>query len=174
MIERKAQAFLQDWKRRSTRKPLVVRGARQVGKTRLVVDLFGKREFDNVLEINFELQRAFAEYFRSNDPAKIVPLLEAATGIRVTDGRTLLFLDEIQAAPQVLESLRYFHERRPGLHVVAAGSLLEFALEDFGHSMPVGRVEYLFILKTAVQATHVRAGAHARAEKAFSPPSLNG
>ena len=145
MIERKAQAFLEDWKRRSTRKPLVVRGARQVGKTRLVVNLFGKREFDNVLEINFEFQRGFAEYFLSNDPAKIVPLLEAATGIRVADGRTLLFLDEIQAAPQVLESLRYFHERRPGLHVVAAGSLLEFALEDFGHSMPVGRVEYLFM-----------------------------
>lgn len=145
MIARRALRFLQDWKCRSTRKPLILRGARQVGKTKLVTELFGKAEFAEVVEINFELHPELAEYFSSNDPAKIVPLLEAATGKRIIDGDTLLFLDEIQAAPMVLMSLRYFLEKRPRLHVIAAGSLLEFALESFGHPMPVGRVEYLFM-----------------------------
>ena len=145
MINRKALDYLRDWKNRRTRKPLVLRGARQVGKTKLAVDLFGQREFETVVEINFEANHEFADYFRSNDPGKIIPLLETATGRRITDGRTLLFLDEIQAEPQILASLRYFYEKRPTLHVMTAGSLLEFALEDFGYSMPVGRVEYLFM-----------------------------
>ena len=145
MINRKALEYLIDWKNRRTRKPLVLRGARQVGKTKLAVELFGKREFENVVEINFEANHDFADYFRPNDPEKTIPLLETATGQRIMDGGTLLFLDEIQAEPQILASLRYFYEKRPSLHVVAAGSLLEFALEDFGYSMPVGRVEYLFM-----------------------------
>ena len=145
MINRKALDYLSDWKGRRTRKPLVLRGARQVGKTKLAVDLFGKREFETVVEINFEANHDFADYFRLNNPEKTIPLLETATGQRIIDGKTLLFLDEIQAEPQILASLRYFYEKRPALHVMAAGSLLEFALEDFGYSMPVGRVEYLFM-----------------------------
>ena len=145
MINRKALDYLSDWKSRRTRKPLVLRGARQVGKTKLAVDLFGKREFETVVEINFEANHDFADYFRLNNPEKTIPLLETATGQRIIDGKTLLFLDEIQAEPQILASLRYFYEKRPALHVMAAGSLLEFALEDFGYSMPVGRVEYLFM-----------------------------
>lgn len=144
-IERKALDFLKEWKTRKTRKPLIVRGARQVGKTKLIRDLFGRREFKSVIEINFEVRRDLAELFLSNDPAKIVPLLETVVGERIIDGATLLFLDEVQAAPQVLVSLRYFYERRSALHVIAAGSLLEFALSDFEHSVPVGRVEYLYL-----------------------------
>ncbi len=144
-IERKSLNFLKEWKTRSTRKPLIVRGARQVGKTKLIRDLFGAREFASVVEINFEVQRDLAELFTSNDPAKIVPLLETVAGKRIVDGETLLFLDEVQAAPQVLASLRYFYEKRPSLHVVAAGSLLEFALADFEYSVPVGRIEYLYL-----------------------------
>jgi len=145
MINRKALAYLEEWKTRSTRKPLVLRGARQVGKTKLVVDLFGKKEFEEVVEINFEANHEYAEYFRSNDPDRIVQALETVTGKRIIDGRTLLFLDEIQSEPQVIASLRYFYEKRPTLHTIAAGSLLEFALEEIKYSMPVGRVEYLFL-----------------------------
>ena len=144
-IERKALNFLKEWKTRSTRKPLVVRGARQVGKTKLIRDLFGAHEFASVVEINFEVQRDLAELFLSNDPAKIVPLLETVAGKCIVDGETLLFLDEVQAAPQVLACLRYFYEKRPSLHVIAAGSLLEFALSDFEYSVPVGRIEYLYL-----------------------------
>ena len=145
MINRKALGYLREWKDRATRKPLVVRGARQVGKTSLVVDLFGESEFESVVKIDFEEMEGAGDYFRSKDPDKIVPLLEAATGQRIIDGRTLLFLDEIQAQPQVLATLRYFYEKRPSLHVIAAGSLLEFALEKCEYSMPVGRIEYLFL-----------------------------
>ena len=144
-IERRTLNFLKEWKVRPTRKPLIVRGARQVGKTKLIRDLFGVREFESVVEINFEVQRDVAELFNSNDPSKIVPLLETIADRRIVDGKTLLFLDEVQAAPQVLASLRYFHEKRPSLHVIAAGSLLEFALADFTYSIPVGRIEYLYL-----------------------------
>ena len=101
MINRKALDYLSDWKSRRTRKPLVLRGARQVGKTKLAVDLFGKREFETVVEINFEANHDFADYFRLNNPEKTIPLLETATGQRIIDGKTLLFLDEIQAEPQI-------------------------------------------------------------------------
>lgn len=120
MIDRRALFYLKEWKTRHTRKPLVLRGARQVGKTKLAADLFGKNEFESVVEINFEARHEYAEYFRSNDPAKIVALLETTAGKRIIDGNTLLFLDEIQAEPQVLASLRYFYEKRPSLHVIAA------------------------------------------------------
>ena len=108
MINRKALGYLREWKSRATRKPLVVRGARQVGKTSLVVDLFGASEFESVVKIDFEAMEGAGDYFRSKDPDKIVPLLEVATGQRIIDGKTLLFLDEIQAQPQVLATLRYF------------------------------------------------------------------
>lgn len=144
-MKRKALDYLTDWKDRSDRKPLVVRGARQVGKSYLVRELFGRTHFRNTVEVNLEQSRQLAAAFDSNDPAQIVPTLELSTGQRIVDGETLLFLDEIQTTPNVLQSLRYFKERRPGLHVVAAGSLLEFALTEQPFSMPVGRVEYMFL-----------------------------
>jgi hypothetical protein len=164
MIHRKALDYLKEWKTRSTRKPLVVRGARQVGKTSLVVDLFGAAEFESVAKIDFEAMEDAADYFRSKDPEKIIPLLEVATGQRIIDGKTLLFLDEIQAAPQVLATLRFFHEKRPTLHVIAAGSLLEFALEEFEYSMPVGRIEYLFLEPLSFEEFLPAVGARGLAE----------
>ena len=83
--------------------------------------------------------------FSSKDPARIIPLLELHLDLPIVPGRTLLFLDEIQAAPEIISVLRYFHEQAPELHVVAAGSLLEFALADLRSSMPVGRIEYLHL-----------------------------
>ncbi|MCK5796022.1 MAG: AAA family ATPase [Deltaproteobacteria bacterium] len=123
----------------------MVRGARQVGKSTLVHMLAKTSLFDHLLEIDFELEPDAASLFTSKDPHITVGLLEARYGVALRPGRTLLFLDEIQAAPQILASLRYFYERMPGLHVIAAGSLLDFALASRELSMPVGRIEYLHL-----------------------------
>ena len=130
---------------------MILRGARQVGKTFLVREL--AKGFSNYLEVNFEEDGSISELFRSKNPQTICELLEAKFDISLTDGKSLLFLDELQdAEPCVLESLRYFYEKRPGLHVVAAGSLLEFLLDaderkskKDSFSMPVGRIEYMFV-----------------------------
>ncbi|MCU0728458.1 MAG: ATP-binding protein, partial [Planctomycetes bacterium] len=140
-MRRFALDYLQEWKTKPSRKPLVVRGARQVGKSHLV-RMFASDVFHNILEINLEIDREAPSLFASKEPATILPLLEARYGTAVEPGGTLLFLDEIQAAPQLLSCLRYFHEKKPELHVIAAGSLLDFALADHQFSMPVGRIEY--------------------------------
>lgn len=135
---------LNTWGKSMNRKPLVVRGARQVGKT-FLIRLFAKKNFEHLLEINFERDPEAASLFVSNDPKTIIQLLELQFNISIKQGDTLLFLDEIQAAPQVLSCLRYFYEEMSGLHVIAAGSLLEFVLEEPAFSMPVGRIEYLHL-----------------------------
>ena len=152
------------WKDRPTRKPLILRGARQVGKTHLVREL-AKASFEHFVEVNFEESAGLAPLFRSKDPAVIGELLADKFSTPVVDGRTLLFLDELQAAePYVLESLRYFREKRPGLHVVAAGSLLEFMLEGPDREtrknfpMPVGRVEYMFVPPMSFEEVLAAAG----------------
>lgn len=141
---RMALDYLKEWKDRATRKPLVIRGARQVGKS-FLVRLMASEAFSNLVEINFERMPDLASLFVSKTPRTILPLLEAKFNIPIESGRTLLFLDEIQAAPEVFASLRYFQEDMPGLHVIAAGSLLEFVLHEHSFSMPVGRIEYLHL-----------------------------
>ena len=143
-MQRFALEHLKVWRDRHNRKPLVVRGARQVGKSYLV-HLLAEQCFERMLEIDLELEPDSASLFASKDPAIIVPLLEARYGVPVVPGETLLFIDEVQVAAEILASLRYFHERMPGLHVIAAGSLLDFALTDHTFSMPVGRIEYLHL-----------------------------
>ncbi len=135
---------LRNWASQDTHKPLVLRGARQVGKSYLV-KLLAQACFHSLVEINFEQQPDMAELFVSKQPDRIVPLLELRTRQTMTPGKTLLFLDEIQAAPEVLATLRYFYEQMPNLHVIAAGSLLEFVLEKHTFSMPVGRIEYFHL-----------------------------
>lgn len=139
-----ALSYLKEWKDKPGRKPLVVRGARQVGKS-FLVQMFAREQFDSLVEINFEREPEAATLFESKSPRRILPLLEARYNRSVSPGKSLLFLDEIQAAPTVLAALRYFHEELPQLHVVAAGSLLEFVLEEPIFSMPVGRIEYLHL-----------------------------
>lgn len=139
-----ALEYLKAWRSNPNHKPLVIRGARQVGKTYLA-RLFAGEHFNQIVEINFERFPESASLFASKDPYKIVQLLELQHNVRIEPGSALLFLDEIQAAPQVLASLRYFYEELPKLHVIAAGSLLEFALEEPTFSMPVGRIEYLYL-----------------------------
>ncbi len=139
-----AMKFLEDWKQQSGRKPLVIRGARQVGKSSLA-RMFAKSHFDNIIEINFEEDLKASGYFKTHSPTKTIALLETDKTTTINPGKTLLFLDEIQAAPEVLASLRYFYEQVPQLHIIAAGSLLDFVLEDHSFSMPVGRIEYLHL-----------------------------
>lgn len=144
VLERREIKYLQEWADRRVHKPLVIRGARQVGKSTLVRE-FARLARMPVVEINFERNPEFREAFAVKDPARILSTLALLTGKTLTPSNGLLFLDEIQAAPEALVSLRYFHEEMPQLHVVAAGSLLEFALADAQFSMPVGRVEYLHL-----------------------------
>jgi predicted AAA+ superfamily ATPase len=135
---------LKEWAARQGRKPLVLRGARQVGKS-FLVRMLAEADFENLAEINFEQMPDAAELFASKQPNQIVSLLELRLNQSITPGKTLLFLDEIQAAPEVFASLRYFYEQMPQLHVIAAGSLLEFVLEEHTFSMPVGRIEYMHL-----------------------------
>ena len=133
---------LKEWLHRPRRKPLVLRGARQVGKSTLV-ELFCESEFDrDLVTVNLERHPHLAQAFMSNDPATILNLVDAVSDAPLSD-RSILFLDEIQAAPSAFASLRYFFEDMPQRPVVAAGSLMEFMLSDHTFSMPVGRIEYL-------------------------------
>ena len=134
---------MREWLGRPTRKPLVLRGARQVGKSTLVRLLCAAEEADrDLLTVNLERHPHLTETFASNDPTTILNVIEAASGQSLSE-RTVLFLDEIQAAPNAFVSLRYFLEEMPELPIVAAGSLMEFLLSDHSFSMPVGRIEYL-------------------------------
>lgn len=132
------------WKDSDIRKPLLVRGARQTGKT-FVVKEFGKNDFSNFVELNFERNPEYTEIFSSRIPEEIVERISLYTGQKVIAGKTLIFLDEIQDCPEAIISLRYFYEEMPELHVVGAGSLLEFALRSENFRMPVGRVQYLYL-----------------------------
>lgn len=122
----------------------MLRGARQVGKTWLVRHL-AKVSNKQLLELNFEKQPSYASLFASNDTAQILLNLGAATGQTINPETCLLFLDEIQTVPQLFSKLRWFAEDLPALPVIAAGSLLEFLLAEHSFSMPVGRINYMYL-----------------------------
>jgi predicted AAA+ superfamily ATPase len=141
-MQRALEKHLNAWKKHPLRKPLVLRGARQVGKSYLVQQ-FGK-QFDNLVTVNFERDpKAKALFESSKNAAQLLSSLTAYTNQPIVPSKTLLFLDEVQFCEQALLSLRYFKEELPALHVIAAGSLLEFALESVG--IPVGRVQFLYL-----------------------------
>lgn len=144
ILERHELGYLQEWAGRESRKPLVIRGARQVGKSTLVRE-FARVSGMHLVEVNLERDPQLGQAFATNDPAQILSTLALMTGEAIAAGECLLFLDEIQAVPSALAALRYFYEEMPGLHVLAAGSLLELALGDKGFSMPVGRIEFLHL-----------------------------
>jgi uncharacterized protein len=143
-MKRKEEAYLTEWYKSSHRKPLIIRGARQVGKSTLV-RLFCQENGLQLIELNFEQTHTLRSMFASNEPIKIIQSLEILYNQRIDLEKAVLFLDEIQANPAAILSLRYFFEHIPQLAVIAAGSLLEFALEQYELSMPVGRIEYLFM-----------------------------
>ena len=134
---------LLDWKDSMMRKPLLLRGARQVGKSSAVRHL--GESFQYIAEVNFEKQRAVASFFKGDiDVRLIVVKLSAYLSVPIEAGHTLLFLDEIQECPEAIMALRFFKEDFPELHVVAAGSLLEFALQSLP-TFGVGRIHSLFM-----------------------------
>lgn len=160
MFERQTLSHLRQWKDKSNRKPLILRGARQVGKTTLI-NQFGK-DFDNYLSFNLDEQRDKALLERDIPIDDLVDSLFAISGRKKNKGTTLIFIDEIQNSPKTIALLRYFKEKRPDLHVIAAGSLLENVV-DVNASFPVGRVEYMalrpcsfFEFLTAMGKDHLR------------------
>jgi len=144
-MNRNVESELLRWKKDDRRLPLLVRGARQVGKT-YTVGKFGREQFDDQLEVNFELEPRYGACFDDSlDPRRLLDNIGAISGHVVVPGKTLLFLDEVQICPRAILALRYFYEKLPDLHVIAAGSLLEFAMAQEDFRMPVGRVQYLFM-----------------------------
>ncbi len=141
-MQRVAMNFLQKWKTAPDRKPLLVRGARQVGKSYLVRE-FG-RSFKYFAEANLELNPRLIQIFEETfNPEDIILNLSIILNTEIIPGESLLFIDEIQYAPQAILALRYFYEKLPQLHVIAAGSLIDFLLEKIG--IPVGRVRSLYL-----------------------------
>ena len=125
-IPRRIDAELLAWKKSQTRKPLLVRGARQVGKSTAIRNL--AKDFAYFIEINFEEQPMYQDLFaRTPGIHELIEQLAIITQTEIIEGQTLIFLDEIQASLPAISLLRYFYEKKPDLHVIAAGSLLEFA-----------------------------------------------
>ena len=156
-MQRSIDKELLAWKESARRVPLLIRGGRQVGKT-FAIEKFGRKCFDNLVTINFERERKFCPLFDDSlKPETILRGIQTLTKDPIIAGKTLLFFDEIQACPRAVMSLRYFKEELAELHVIGAGSLLEFTLKGEDFSFPVGRVEfrYMFPLsfKEFLQAT---------------------
>ncbi len=141
-MKRDLYKALQEWKYRSGRKPLIINGARQVGKTYLLQE-FGHREYDKMAFFSLDRNPMAVSVFEQGKTVNEILLsLSAISNVDITPGNTLLVLDEIQNCPKALEALKYFCEDAPDYHVVVAGSLLGLSLHD-GVSYPVGKVEEL-------------------------------
>jgi uncharacterized protein len=132
------------WKDEVGRMPLLVRGARQVGKS-YILEKFGRENFGQLVTINFERRPDYKQAFTSLEPIQICNKLALLSKQPIEPGKTLLFLDEIQECPEAISALRYFKEEMPELHVIGAGSLLEFTLNDAQFRMPVGRVQFYYL-----------------------------
>ena len=140
MFKRKIIDKLEEWKNADWHKPLILRGARQVGKT-TIVNEFGS-QFENYLYFNMERNENVRLFEMDISIDDLITMLFASLGKVKNEGKTLIFIDEIQNSPKTIALLRYFYEQRPDLYVIAAGSLLE-NLIDVKVSFPVGRVQYL-------------------------------
>ena len=143
-MKRRAEENLKSWLTNPNRKPLIIRGARQVGKSTLVQNFASEIQL-NLIEVNLEKHIELDLVFKTLNIPNILREIEGLTGKNALKPNSLLFLDEIQATPYALQALRYFHEECPQLPVIAAGSLLEFVLSKHPFSMPVGRIEYLYL-----------------------------
>lgn len=142
-MKRQIDSNLEMWRESLGRKVLLLRGARQVGKT-YSIRKFGHL-FETFLEINFEEDPRLVSFFEGSlSPSEINQKLTAYSGVSLKPGKSLLFFDEIQACPNAIRALRFYHEKMPDLHVIAAGSMLEFALADIP-SFGVGRISNLFL-----------------------------
>jgi hypothetical protein len=143
-MKRDMEGDLFNWKERKDRLPLLLRGARQVGKS-YTVEEFGKKAFKNVVIVNFEFRPELKQCFSTLDPVEIINKLRLLMGENIEAEKTLLFLDEIQECPNAIMALRYFKEKYNKLAVIGAGSLMEFALNNSNFRMPVGRVQFIYL-----------------------------
>ena len=143
-MRRDIDQTLVEWKNNPRRRPILLRGARQVGKSYTVKE-FGKKHFQNIVEIDFELSPQYIDCFSTLEPEEINQKISILVRQDIIANKTLLFFDEIQKCPQAIKSLRYYFEKIPKLHVIAAGSLIEFVLESEKLEIPVGRIQYLFM-----------------------------
>ena len=142
-FKRLIDGYLEQWAKGKDHKPMLLRGARQVGKSTAVRHL--GESFDSFVEINFEKQPEYKMVFKGNlVVSRIISEISAMCAISITPGKTLLFLDEIQECQEAIMSLRFFREDMPDLHVIAAGSLLEFALAELP-TFGVGRIHSMYM-----------------------------
>lgn len=142
-MERLIEKQLLNWKKSIDRKPLLIYGARQVGKTYSIVD-FGKKNYANIVYFNFEGNSSLANIFLKDlDPFRIILALEALSGQKIIKNNTLIIFDEIQECERALTSLKYFYEITPEYHIISAGSLLGLAINRGKFSFPVGKVNIL-------------------------------
>ena len=138
---RKIMQFLESWKKSAHRKPLILQGARQVGKTYTILE-FGRRHYDNVAYFNFETNPKLNRTFEENiSPDYLIPILSHIAGQTIVKGRTLIVFDEVQLCERALTSLKYFCEDAPDYHIAALGSLLGVAVSRAKFSFPVGKVD---------------------------------
>lgn len=142
-MKRKLIGKLKEWKEKSSRKPLMLLGARQVGKTWLMRE-FGRLYYENVAYVNCDAEPLAKQLFEDYDINRILFSIQTITGVKPEPGKTLIILDEVQEAPRGLHSLKYFEEDAPQYHVMAAGSLLGVTLGQ-GESFPVGKVDMLHV-----------------------------
>lgn len=168
-MKRYIEEQLVAWKNSVRRKPLILRGARQVGKT-YTVRKFGEEHFSaGVLHIDLEKNPQWHKIFEGSlDPIRITKELELLAGGKIKAGQTLLFFDEIQRCPKAITALRYFYEDMPDLHVIAAGSLLEFIFNDI--SFPVGRLQFLKMFPLSFSEYLLAAGNDMFAKFISEPP----
>src|SRR3990167_7911389 len=143
-MKRDLEIDLFNWKESKDRMPLLLRGARQVGKS-YIVEEFGKKAFKNTIVVNFEFRPELKQCFTTFDPIEIINKLRLLMGENIEAEKTLLFLDEIQECPSAIMALRYFKEKYNRLAVIGAGSLIEFALNSSDFTMPVGRIQFMFL-----------------------------
>lgn len=137
-----AMEKLKKWKQSKHRKPLIIEGARQVGKTWLMKE-FGRQEYQDTIYINFDSNSRMAELFAADlDVERLIMGLELHIGHKIDSDKSLLIFDEVQEVPRALASLKYFYENAPQYHIICAGSLLGIALHQ-GTSFPVGKVDFL-------------------------------
>jgi len=146
MFKRKIADYLIKWKNKKPgeRKPLIVRGARQVGKTSAIL-MFGKKHFKRIVYLNLE-NTEHLNLFKGEVTLKdFERIIRVKFNQKIIPSETLIFIDEIQNSPSLIKLLRFFYEEKPELHIVAAGSLLESKIKKEGLSLPVGRIEYIYL-----------------------------
>src|SRR5665647_152031 len=181
MFQRKSLEGLRDWSLKTKHKPLIIRGARQVGKTTLINEF--SKEFDTFLSLNLDKKDEKALFEKEDSAEQILRTIFLLKNQIRVKGRTLLFIDEIQNSPKAVAMLRYFYEDLPDLYVIAAGSLLE-SLIDNQISFPVGRVEYMALrpcsflefldamgekaLKQALESASIPAALHNKTMRLFN------